>query len=284
MVSPRDARGESASAIVTVAPKRAAPAADQELPASSMHDRLEDMLRRFEPGAPPPVGARELLRELHDALAEGGPDATGLPPDRWGAARTVAAAGLESLEDGRAEAQGREVEKALRRLCDIFRHEPRTRSRARGSWVIWGAVLFVIVAYPLSRALPPSPVTPRQGAFFGTAPQGPGRFQISFSVSGSAIRNSDIAWQAQCRSGKEWDDHALSAYAPLSGWTQAAQDYATGNVNGITEHVHVIEDTGHFTSPTRAAGVLSLSVVLDENGRRIDTCKTGAIHWIARAS
>ena len=47
---------------------------------------------------------------------------------------------------------------------------------------------------------------------------------------------------------------------------------------------HVIADTGHFTSPTRAAGVFSLSVVLDENGRKIDTSKAGTIHWIARAS
>jgi len=149
--------------------------------------------------------------------------------------------------------------------------------------VIWGAVLFVIVGYVVSRTLPPSSVTPRPAAFVGNAPQGSTRFRISFTVSGSAIRNSDIAWQAQCRSGKEWDDHALSGYAPLSGWT-GAQDYVTANVNGISEHVHVIADTGHFTTPTRAAGVFSLSVVLDENNRPIDTCKTGTIHWTARAS
>jgi hypothetical protein len=176
------------------------------------------------------------------------------------------------------------VETALRGLCDIFKHERRTRIQARGSSVIWGVVFLVIVGYALARIAPPSSVTPRQGAFVGNAPQGPSRFQISFSVSGSAIRNSDIAWQAQCRSGEEWDDHALSPYAPLSGWTGNGQDYVTANVNGFTEHVHVIEDTGYFTSPARAAGVFSLSVVLDEDGRRIDTCKTGTIHWTARAS
>jgi hypothetical protein len=48
-----------------------------------------------------------------------------------------------------------------------------------------------------------------------------------------------------------------------------------------------------FTSPAGgrleyravlAAGVFSLSVVLDEDGREIDTCNTGAIHYTARAS
>jgi hypothetical protein len=147
--------------------------------------------------------------------------------------------------------------------------------------VIWAILFFAIVGYALSRLAPSSSVSPRQGAFVGNAPQGPSRFQISFTVSGSAVRNSDIAWQAQCKSGKEWDDHALSAYSPVSGWT-GAQDYVTANLKGITEHVHVIADSGHFTSPTQAAGVFSLSVVLDEIGRQIDTCKTGTIHWTAR--
>lgn len=285
MVSRQDARGASASRIVTGGTEPTAPPAEQQLLVRRVVvGRLEDMLRRFELGAPPPVGARELLRELHDALAEGRPGEGDLTPDRLQAARAIAAAGLESLEDDRPEAQDRDVEQALRGLRDIFKHDPRTRSRTRGSWVIWGFVVLAIVGYALSRTAPPSSVTPRQGAFVGNAPQGPNRFQISFSVSGSAIRNSDIAWQAQCRSGKEWDDHALSPYAPLSGWTGDGRDYVTANANGITEHVHVIEDTGHFTTPTRATGVFSLSVVLDENGRQIDTCETGTIHWTARAS
>jgi hypothetical protein len=245
-------------------------------------DRIEDMLRRFEPGAPPPVGARELLREVHDALAEGHPDG-GLSRDQWEAARTIAVNALESLEDGSPEVQGREAEKALRGLRAIFKHQSRRRIRPRASWVIWGVVLVVIVGYALSRSLPRSSVTPRPGAFVGDSPHGPKRFQVSFTVSGSAIRNSVIAWQALCRSGKEWDDHALSAYIPISGWT-GAHDYVITNSNGITEHVHVIADTGHFITPTRAAGIFSLSLVLNENGREIDTCKTGTIHWVARAS
>lgn len=284
MVGPQDARGASASRIVTAGTEQTRPPAEQQLLTYRVVPRLEGVLRRFEPGAPAPVGARELLRELHDALAEGHPGEEGLTLDQWEAARAIAATGLESLDDDRPEARGREVEKALRGLFDIFKHEPPTRSRPRGSWVIWGFVFLLIVGYVLSRNIPGSSVTPRHGAFVGNAPQGPSRFGISFTVSGSAIRNSDIAWQAQCLSGKEWDDHALSPYAPLSGWTGDRQNYATANVNGITEHVHVIEDTGHFTSPTRAAGVFSLSVVLDENGREIDSCKTGTIHWTARAS
>ena len=267
---------------MTAEAERTAPA--QQLLASRVVGRLEDMLRRFEPGAPPPVGARELLRELHDALAEGRPGDGGLTPDQWKTARSVAARGLESLEEEPTETQGRAVEKALRALCDIFKHEPRPRRRARRSWVIWGVVLLAVVGYALSRVATASLVTPRQGAFVGSAPQGPGGFQISFSVSGSAIRNSDIAWQAQCRSGKEWSDHALSSYLPLNGWNLDGRDYANGNLNGITEHVHLIADAGHFTTPTRAAGVFSLSVVLVQNGRQIDTCQTGTIHWTARAS
>jgi hypothetical protein len=241
------------------------------------------MLRRFEPGAPPPVGARELLRELHDALAEVHPDMRGLSPDERDAARAIAAQGIEGLEDDRPEVRGREAEKALRGLRDIFNREPRRRIRPPGSWVIWGFAFLMIVGYALARTLPRSSVAPRPAAFVGNASAGLERFQISFTVSGSAIRNSVIAWQAQCRSGKEWADHALSPYAPLTGWT-GANDYVTANVNGITEHVHVIADTGHFTAPTRATGVFSLSVVLDEHGRQIDTCKTGMIHWVARAS
>lgn len=159
-MSPQDAPAASASRIVTAGTEQTAPPADQQLLASRVVGRLEDMLRCLEPGAPPPVGARELLRELHDALAEDHSGEGGRIADQWEAARGIAADGLESLED--------------------------------------------------------------------------------------------------------------------------EQDYVTANLNGITEHVHAIEATGHFTSPTRAAGVFSLSVVLDENGRQIDTCKTGTIHWTAR--
>lgn len=151
---------------------------------------------------------------------------------------------------------------------------------ARGWWVVWGFVFLTIAGYVLWVNVPASLVTPRQGRFIGIAPQGPKRFQISFTVSGSAIRNSVIAWQAPCRSGKEWDDHAFSAYAPLSGWT-GAHDYVTANVNGITDRVHIIKDTGQFTSPTRASGVFSLSMTLDLNGRQIDTCQTGTVQWTA---
>jgi hypothetical protein len=366
---------------VTGGTEQTAPAADQQLIASHAVARLEDMLRRFERGAPPPVGARELLRELHNALAEGHPGEGGLTPDQWETARAIAATGLESLEHARPQQLGCETEKALRGVCEIFKRDgvrsdpgiqparaptptrpaepelsrayrtailvvllatlsvaifvdrlpagrifalllflsaglasivhglrldpeqhpgkPRISDEgrvdqrtvhhrpsrlARDWWVTLGIGIVAIVGYALWLNVPRTSVTPRPAAFVGHAPQGPSRFRISFTVSGSAIRNSVIAWQAQCRSGKEWDDHALSAYAPLSSWTFDGQDYVTANANGITEHVHVIADNGHFTTPTRAAGVFSLSVVLDENGREIDTCKTGTIHWVARAS
>jgi hypothetical protein len=307
MVSPQHARGASASGIVTGGTEQALPPADQQLLASREVGRLEAMLRRFEPGAPPPVGARELLRELHDALAERHPAEGDLTPDQWEAARAIAAQGIEGLRDDRFDVQGREAEKALRRLCEIFKGEavrsdpgieprrapaptrpaeselprgsrpaivvalvvtlsltifldrlpaggifalllflliglnsivhglilepqersarPRISDEGRvGQWtphhrpsrlakallMMWGIVSLAIVGYAIWLNVPRTSVTPRQAAFVGNAPQGPSRFRISFTVSGSAIRNSVIAWQAQRRSGKEWDDHALS--------------------------------------------------------------------------
>lgn len=94
MVSPQDARGASAFRIVTVGTEQTAPAADEQLLASRMVGRLEAMLRRFEPGAPPPVGARELLQELHDALAGGHLGQAGLSPERWVQLGAIAATGL----------------------------------------------------------------------------------------------------------------------------------------------------------------------------------------------
>jgi hypothetical protein len=211
--------------------------------------RVEDMLRRFEPGAPPPAGARELLRELHDALAEGHPGEGGSRPISarpLGAPPPLGLNRLRMIDPRRRAARRR---KRFATCATSSKHEPRTRSQGSGSWVIWALLFFAIVGYALSRLAPSSSVSPREGAFVGNAPHGPSRFQISFTVSGSAIRNSDIAWQAQCRSGKEWDDHALPAYSPISGWT-GAQDYVTANLNGITKHVHVIADNGHFTTPT----------------------------------
>ncbi len=89
-----------------------------------------------------------------------------------------------------------------------------------------------------------------------------------------------MAWHASCQSGKIWADQSDSAYSPLSGWT-GASDYVTPNANGIVEHVHVVQDTGHLTSPTRASGVFNLSIALFQNGRKIDTCTTGTVRWAA---
>lgn len=336
---------------------------------------IKETLRRFEMGAPPPVGARELLQELSDGLAAGGPSEGGLSLAHWRAAREIATEGVAGLKDDRPEVQGRQAEKALRGLCKIFEgqtpgaadHEraagvasghpesrlprgsraavlvvlvaglsiaifrdklrigdilllgfvlllgaslianglalgPRMHARkprileegylgrsvahyvpvrvGGGWWVIWGLVFWGFVGYVLWVSVPEALVIPRQGQFVGYAPHGPPRFRISFTVAGSAIRDSVVAWQASCHSGKELDDQVSSSYAPISGWT-GSEDYVTGGPNGITEHVHVIEDTGTFTRPTRAAGAFSLSLVLYQNGRKIDTCKTGTVRWSA---
>lgn len=80
MVGPQSARGGSASRIVTGGIEQTGPAVDQQLLPCRVVGGLEDMLQRFEPGAPPPVGAPELVRELHDALAEGRPGEGDLSP------------------------------------------------------------------------------------------------------------------------------------------------------------------------------------------------------------
>jgi hypothetical protein len=86
---------------------------------------------------------------------------------------------------------------------------------------------------------------------------------------------------ALCQSGKAWHDQSVSNYAPVGGWT-GAQDYVVRNSNGITEHVHVIGDTGQFATPTRATGVFAVAVALSQSGRKIDTCQTGIVRWTAR--
>jgi hypothetical protein len=45
--------------------------------------------------------------------------------------------------------------------------------------------------------------------------------------------------------------------------------------------VHTITDTGSFRDSQTAVGVLSLSVTVTQNGRTIDHCTTGVLHWIA---
>ncbi len=86
---------------------------------------IKETLRRFETGAPPPVGARELLQKLSDGLTAGGSSEGGLSPLQWRAAREIAAEGVAGLKDDRREVQGRQAEKALRDLCNIFEAQAR---------------------------------------------------------------------------------------------------------------------------------------------------------------
>lgn len=45
--------------------------------------------------------------------------------------------------------------------------------------------------------------------------------------------------------------------------------------------MHTVSDTGRFSDAETAAGVLSLSVTVEQNGQTVDRCKTAALHWIA---
>jgi hypothetical protein len=101
---------------------------------------IDEMLRHFEAGGPPPAGARQLLTQLSNGLAEGGPAETGLSPRRLRAARKAASRGVEGLEDEVPAVQGREAERALRRLAELFGGP----APSRGSRLL--AVVLTVVA------------------------------------------------------------------------------------------------------------------------------------------
>jgi hypothetical protein len=94
---------------------------------------LEEALGRFEKGGPLPVGARDVLTELADALARSSPGDAGLSADYWAVARKAAARGRESLRDDRPDVQCKEAERALRELRAIFSGEARSTRRRHAS-------------------------------------------------------------------------------------------------------------------------------------------------------
>ena len=146
-------------------------------------------------------------------------------------------------------------------------------------------------AWPgLSIAVSTGTVTPDQGSFGGTTSQ-PGSWpRVRFRVSGSGVRNDTVWWVANCRSGKSL--MSATAFAPVpivaGGWSASGGSYvfspgrrnypSTGPVVG---HFRVIENTGQFTSPISATGVWRLSAVIYRHGKRIDSCATGIVRWVA---
>lgn len=276
---------------------------------------IDGALRRFEEGAPPPIAARDLLTKLAASLAESSPDEAGLSPPQLRFAQEAAAHGVDGLENEDSATQGREAERALRALARIFseqtptaarREEPRRPSAAgettRGRVPRWLLIaLSVVVAGGIAAVAVgrSTRVSPRWGKYAGY-PSGRGSgFKISFVVSPPTVVNgvahveiNDVAqWHASCESGRVWVDESQSLWTSLSAWNERAFNYVTDNAFGkyahpsggstITEHIHVIEDMGHFTSPSHAAGLFNLSVALYQNGRQIDTCRTGIVRWLA---
>ncbi len=88
---------------------------------------LKAMVGRFEEGAPPPVGACELLTDLAHGLAEASLAEAGLSPRTLQMACACVAAGIDGCQDPEAAVRGRKVESALRHLCELFEgcpHDP----------------------------------------------------------------------------------------------------------------------------------------------------------------
>ena len=149
---------------------------------------------------------------------------------------------------------------------------------ARLWWVLLGCVLLAAGGYvwSVNRPLP----TPEPGRYTATfSPREPA-FDFSFVVSGHKVRDAVLTWQALCASGAVVGGTVEPGDTPTSGWKSAA-DYELDTANGGIAQVHTVSDTGRFSDAQTAAGVLSLSVTVKQNGQTVDRCKTAALHWIA---
>jgi hypothetical protein len=276
---------------------------------------IDGALRRFEKGGPPPLVACELLSKLAASLAESSPADAGLPPCRLRDARGAAARGVEGLEDSDPAVQRREADRALGALSRIFRGQasnapppgglqrsPADGEKARGRVPRWLLVVLSIVAMGgvaagvVARS---TSVSPRWGTYSGYASGMGGGFKISVFVSPptvvDGVHHVEIGavarWHASCRSGRVWIDESQSFWTSFAAWNERNFNYVTANAFGnyahgsggtvITEHIHALEDMGHFTTSTRATGLFSLLVVLYQDGRQIDVCRTGTVRWVA---
>ena len=86
---------------------------------------IRDVRRRFERGAPPPRAAVELLRQLHQRLADSGPFELG---HRWLRALEICQQALERAESGSSRRAARQVRWALAALEAFF-------ANSRWSWM-----------------------------------------------------------------------------------------------------------------------------------------------------
>jgi hypothetical protein len=149
---------------------------------------------------------------------------------------------------------------------------------ARALTVLLGCVFLAAASYAWSVNRPLS--TGASGRYVASfSPREPGD-SFSFVVAGGNVRNAVLAWQASCASGAVVAGSVEPGDTPASGWASAT-DYVLGARGGAIAHVHTITDTGSFRDSQTAVGALSLSVIVAQNGRTIDHCRTGVLHWIA---
>lgn len=116
---------------------------------------VDDVLRRFEAGAPPQVGAVDLLLDIATALDESGPAIAGLTSFQWELAHKVTADTLKDLDNKSPTVQARTIERALRHVRTAFANDAE-KSREAGTrrWrlgVGWSSVfLLFVVVLPLA--------------------------------------------------------------------------------------------------------------------------------------
>jgi hypothetical protein len=314
--SGRDRVSRAAGASVTSCPREGDTCMVIDL---QQHDELvrdiDRALRRFEKGAPPPLVARDLLSELAAALAESNPAEAGLSASHLRAAREAAARGVEGLGHVDPVVQARGAERALGALSRIFRDQARRVPRRGGlerppatgektrdrvpRWLLITLSLVVAGGVAAGVVARSTHVNPRWGTDSGYASGAGDRFKISFVVSPPMvvegvhhIEITDVAhWHASCRSGRTWVDQSQAFWTSFSAWSERDFNYVTGNAYGnyadgsgatvSTEDIHIVGDMGHFITPTRAAGLFSLSLALYQDGRQIDACRTGTVRWSA---
>lgn len=129
---------------------------------------------------------------------------------------------------------------------------------------------------------------PTVGRFSGpTSQRGPG-YAVSFKVAGGEIQNMRIAWRAVCVSHQALSRGTSQGSTRIlirHGAWKSSGSY-TGHLPygpGLVGHFRVLQNSGHFQTQRRAAGVFRLRLAIYHGGRRIDSCETPRIVWTATA-
>lgn len=131
-------------------------------------------------------------------------------------------------------------------------------------------------------ARPPHQLT---GRYAGTTSQYAGSARISFDVRPGHVGRIGFQWSAPCARSA----NILSTSVRLAGSVRLARGSFTANAvqpgfavgHGYQARV-VYSVSGRFVSARTLKGSLKvIAPVADPNGRRVDTCTTGAVRWTA---